>query len=365
MSIKETALAVLRDLPGGETIRASDWVDKVVERGGFGKGAVWRVIGQIRGEQERHGVEHVSTPSGRGYRLAATSGETEAITPDKIREVAQEVLDEQPRGEFIKLAFWIAEVMQRIEAAFSTSPLTRKQVHAAIYAGFIADGRVERGDRGMYRKPLAVDDGSSGDSEDGGGDGAGGDLGGVDGGGDERKEKAYYGPFAAYLRDVLLECDGAKDVHRIRFGAGLENPDVIGLAVGNEGDSVRCTELVSAEVKKTARAVQVLMQGFGQACAYTRFSHKVYYLVVPGSLDWWTSKHEARLTDLCHGLGIGLVVADPDKEPDELPFTLLTRARNQPPVMSELNRYLGKLRENGGGARPERLAEFGFREDEE
>ena len=291
----------------------------------------------------------------------------EAIPAYKIREVAQVVLDKQPQGRFIKLAYWIAEVMRRIKGESPASTLTRKSVHTAIYLGFIANGEVERGDRGMYRKPLVVEDEPSDGSEDvdGGGDGAGGDSGGVDGGEDERGEKAYYGPFAAYLRDVLLECDGAKDVSGIRFGTKIENPDVIGLAVGDEGDSVRCTELVSAEVKKIARSVGILMQGFGQACAYTRFSHKVYYLVVPESLDQWVSNSEARLTDLCHGLGIGLVVADPDKDPDELPFTLLTRARSQPPVMSELNRYLGKLRENGGGVRAGRLAEFGFSEDEE
>ena len=374
MSIKETALEVLS---AGETIRATEWVAQVVENG-FASGAVWRVIGQIKGEMERHGVERVPIPGGWGYRMAADPAadpdETEAITPDKIHEVAEVVLDEQPQGEFIKLALWIAEVMQRIELESPASPLTRKKVHAAIYAGFIADGRVERGDRGMYRKRLAVEDEPSDDSEDGGGDGAGGDSGGVGGGGGsvsgDSDEKAYYGPFAAYLRDTLLECDGAKDVHRIGFGKGWENPDVIGLAVGNEGDGVRYTELVSAEVKK-ARNVEELMKGFGQACAYMRFSHKVYYLVVPAPptvhdpMRWWTDNHEVRLTDLCHGLGIGLVVADPDEDLDKLQFTLRTRARNQPPVMSELNRYLGKLRKNGGGTRAGRLAEFGLSENEE
>ena len=369
-SIKETALEILRELPSGDVIRAKDWVGKIVERGGFGAGAVWRVVSQIKGDPEGHGVERVVTPGQRGYRIWNKMAEVEETDEEitrpetaEIVEVAQAVLDQLTEsgaeGEFIKLGYWIEEVMRRIDV--SDEALPRKRVHSAIHSEFIAKGKVERGYWGMYRiKLTARDEAGVGESESKGADQSNGDS--EEG---EWREQDYYKPFAAYLRYTLLECDGAKDVSGIKFGTDSENPDVIGLAVSDDGDSVRYIELVSAEVKKTTDDVKKLMRGFEQACAYTPFSHKVYYLVIPRTNTWWSNKHESRLTNLCHGLGIGLVVADPDKKPDTLPFTLLTRARRRDPVMSELNRYLGKLRENGGGARAGRLAEFGLREDEE
>ena len=343
---------------------ATDWVNEVVQRGNFATNAVWRVISQIKANQERDGVEHVS---GRGYRLATreSADVEQSITPNQIRMVAQKILDEQPEGEFIKLAHWIAQVMLRLEVEVPAAELSRKQVHAVIYQHFIAEQgavarNVERGERGMYRKASATQDesGNGSANDDEGDDGSGEDS--------KQKEKRYYKPFAAYLRDTLLECDGAKDVSGIRFGTRSENPDVIGLAVSDEDDIVRRTELVSVEVKAPSN-VGELMRGFEQACAYTRFSHKVYYVVVPESTRWWFDNHEARLTDLCHGLGIGLVVTDPDMDLDssQFPFTLMTRARQGVPVVSELNRYLKKLREEGENAGNRRLHEFGFREDEE
>ena len=341
-SIKETALSILQELRSDKFIRAQHWVDQIVNRGGFARGAVWRVIGQIKANLEEHRVEKVV---GRGYRMEKHAQAAENnITPGDIRKVAQEILDQQSDSEFIKLGYWIDEVMQRIDVP--EEALSRKQVHSAIYSGFIAAGKVERGSRGTYRKKNIVQDKPGADKGDDGG------------------ESAYYEPFAAYLRDTLLECDGAKNVSNIRFGTDSENPDVMGLAVDSEGDPVQYTELVSAEIKK-ALDIKALMRGFEQACAYTRFSHKVYYLVIPQSMGWWSTNHGTRLTDLCHDLGIGLVVADPDKKPETLPFTILTRARKRNPVLSELNRYLYILRINGGGVRAGRLAEFGFKEDEE
>ena len=361
--IKELALEILRELPDGDIIRTTDWANKVIEsgnRGEFARGTVWPVISRIIAEPERHGIEHVSAPGRRGYRMAKASdtGEPEVITSEKIREVAQQILDEQSGGQSIKLADWIAEVMRRIDVPETV--LSRNRTNVTIHNGFIGNGKVERVGRGMYRVQTTPDTplDESAAHDEGADDG---DSAAIDAGG--WKEKEYYKPFAAYLRDILLECDGAKNVSGIRFGTESENPDVIGLAVGDDGDSVRYTELVSAEVK-SAPNVTALMKGFEQSCAYTRFSHKVYYLVVPISTILW-SNHEPRLTDLCHELGIGLVVADPDKHPDKLPFTLLTRARRRDPVMSELNRYLWTLRENGGDVKAGRLAEFGFRVDEE
>lgn len=313
------------------------------------------------------GVTCMVNDAGDGAQIGGGSGSEgmgeakmtgEGISSDQIRETAQEVLGELPEGEFIKLAYWIEEIMRRLKRRIGKMP-SRQQVHTAIHNNFITMGKVMRGERGMYRQASVTTDEPS-EGEEAGNEGKdGGEVGGR-----KEGEGVYYRPFAAYLRDELLECDGAKDVSGIGFGNALENPDVIGLAVSAEDDSAPYTELVSAEVKKFTH-LGALLQGFAQACAYTRFSHKVYYLVIPRDRRG-LGKHEARLTDLCHGIGIGLaVVTDPKKNPDDLPFKLITRARKQSPVMSVLNRYLRMLREKGGGVRKGRLAEFGFREDQE
>ena len=120
--------------------------------------AVWRVISQIKANQERDGVEHVS---GRGYRLATreSADVEQSITPNQIRMVAQKILDEQPEGEFIKLAHWIAQVMLRLEVEVPAAELSRKQVHAVIYQHFIAEQgavarNVERGERGNVPESI-------------------------------------------------------------------------------------------------------------------------------------------------------------------------------------------------------------------
>ena len=357
MSIRETALAVLQDLPAGETIRATDWVNETVKRGKregveFNLNSVWSKVAEIKNEHERHGVEWIR---GLGYRMTEQSAEQpierEAVPAERISEVARDILNEQGGG-VIKLADWIARTMRRIELDAPDLELTRKRVHAIIYARFVATEEVERVARGMYRKAEDSSIGAGGGGDNGEGQGGGG----PDDDDDSSGEGSLYGPFAVYLRDDLLECDAAKDVSRIRFGLRFENPDVMGLSIEGEGDSVPYVELVAAEIKADSN-IGALLRGFGQACAYTRFAHKVYLVIPTGT------SQESRLTDLCHKFGVGLVTADIDADSGQ--FTLLTRARKQCPIVSELNRYLRKLRENGGGARVGRLAEFGFKEDEE
>ena len=362
-SIEETALEVLST---NGPIQATDWVKETAKRGNFSVGAVWRVVSQLIREHMRHGI--IWTPDSPGgargkYRLSSP-GTSPKVSNPEIVGFAREILEEQPDGEFIKLANWIADTMERVASDSPGASFTRKGVHAAIHHHFIArgiaNGEVEKGDRGMYRRK----------SDAAGFEDESGEPPAAPTAHEQEKqrrlEEAFYKPFAAYLRDVLLECDGAKSVGQrgetgIKFGRRWENPDVIGIAVSPENTNVNYTELVSAEIK-VATNLWALMEGFGQASAYLRFSHKAY-LVIPKETSC-----EVRLTELCHNSGIGLVTLDPDMDADDQPekiFALLARARKREPVLPELDKHLQKLRKNGGAAGAKGLAKFGFKEDEE
>ena len=78
-----------------------------------------------------------------------------------------------------------------------------------------------------------------------------------------------------------------------------------------------------------------LITAFGQACAYSLFSHKSY-LVVPKLAP---KDDISRLDSLCQGYGIGLVLFDTNS-PENPGFTILVRPRKHDPDMFYTNKYL-------------------------
>ena len=252
-----------------------------------------------------------------------------------LRRVALGILGELPSGEYIKISDWKADIMKRASGEISPDSNLNSAVHYATYYGVIKDGEVERGDdKGMYRlpqkesgggeqeEPPVIDSSERGNSDDG--------------------EKQFYAPLAAYLRDVLLECDGAIDAGDLGLGGVWGTPDVIGVAKSSDNDLMPFTEMVSAEIK-VRKSANWLMTGFGQACAYKNFSHQSYLVIPKGASS------ESRLISLCRHFGIGLVAFDEiqppeNRDPGDI-FMLLNRARKDPPAdMSQANKYLHKLR---------------------
>ena len=119
-------------------------------------------------------------------------------------------------------------------------------------------------------------------------------------------EEIIYEPFAKYLLygdEKLGVCTHAIPLGGKVFGDKWGTPDVIGLFEPRHNDVIGFpTEVVSAEIKSTPNEV---MEGFGQACAYRLFSHRIY-LVIP------KIKELPRIEELCRVIGLGLVCIDMD-----------------------------------------------------
>ncbi|HZO51726.1 MAG TPA: hypothetical protein VFB63_03370, partial [Bryobacteraceae bacterium] len=116
------------------------------------------------------------------------------------------------------------------------------------------------------------------------------------------------------------DCSKACPVGGSKFGVKWGTPDVIGVQKARESDVVKFpTVILSAEVKVDGGA---LVTAFGQACAYTLFSHKSY-IVVPAN----SQKDDLdRLESLCVTMGLGLVVFD-HMNSDNPNFTFRARSR--------------------------------------
>ena len=146
---------------------------------------------------------------------------------------------------------------------------------------------------------------------------------------DSSREKRHYGPFAKQLKD-WGECTKASgDFGDKRGGSKWMNPDVIG--VYEKGGIP--TEIVTAEIKDTDN-LGLLVPGFGQACAYLEFSHKVS-LVVP----YIRGNH---IRHWCERLGIGLVYFKP--EVDAPIYEMVLRAHSvKPPNENELQGLIARI----------------------
>jgi hypothetical protein len=147
------------------------------------------------------------------------------------------------------------------------------------------------------------------------------------------KEKDFYQPFANWLVNETEECTKAIGLGGNLFGGKWGTPDVIGKRESKLSDILKIqTEIVSAEMKTDSNQ---LITAFGQACAYSLFSHKTY-LVIPN-----TSPQEdiSRLDALCQGFGIGLVLFDTSST-QNTGFTIRVRPRKHEPDMFYTNKFM-------------------------
>ena len=165
-------------------------------------------------------------------------------------------------------------------------------------------------------------------------------------------EDVLYKPFAEYLLygdEKLGVCTHAFPLGGNVFGNKWSTPDAIGLFEPHHNDVIGFpTEVVSAEIKSTPNEV---MEGFGQACAYRLFSHRIY-LVIP------EIKELPRIEELCRVIGIGLVCIDMDAAQEAFAqdqknveekgewdsvFSVLLLAQKHEPNMFYANMYMKKI----------------------
>jgi hypothetical protein len=149
------------------------------------------------------------------------------------------------------------------------------------------------------------------------------------------KEEAFYQPFADWLVDEEV-CDRAISLGGAVFGGKWGTPDVIGKRDKRPGDIVEFpTEIVSAELKTNSNS---LILAYGQACAYSVFSHKTY-LVIPGA----SNKDDiSRLSSLCELSGVGLVLFD-TSSPENPGFSIRVSPRKQEPDRYFTNKNMGLI----------------------
>jgi len=146
-----------------------------------------------------------------------------------------------------------------------------------------------------------------------------------------KKEEEFYQPFADYLVGDLEECTKAIRLGGKHFGDKWGSPDVIGVFKSNDTDIFTPPEKVitAVEIKTDPQGVWT---GFGQACSYRLFSHKVW-LAVPKSTD---KGDIDRLEALCNMFGIGFVLFDA-ANPKEPNWEMKNRAQKGEPDYFYLN----------------------------
>jgi hypothetical protein len=152
-------------------------------------------------------------------------------------------------------------------------------------------------------------------------------------------EREFYEPFAKFLKGEdnldLDECTEAIPIGEMRVGGKWGNPDVIGVYRSRVTDIIKEEPvIVSAEIKVDNGGTQ-LITGFGQACSYRLFSHKVYF-VIPNDVE---GELETRIESLCQIFGIGLVLFN-RKNKDEPDWEIRLRAVRSEPDLFYLNQYL-------------------------
>lgn len=156
-------------------------------------------------------------------------------------------------------------------------------------------------------------------------------------------EEDIYKPFAEYLVEDLEECIWAVPIGSKMSNSKWSTPDVVGVwrtrssYFSSHFSSCCVLELVSAEIKATTDRNE-LITGFGQACAYKLFSHKVY-LVIPG--DQSNEEDKSRIEDLCVLHGIGLILFY--QENGSYRFEIRNRASKSEPDPYHLELFISKL----------------------
>ncbi|AIZ56628.1 hypothetical protein Mpt1_c07450 [Candidatus Methanoplasma termitum] len=146
-------------------------------------------------------------------------------------------------------------------------------------------------------------------------------------------EESFYKPFAEYLTEDLEECTKAIPLGGNIFQDKWGTPDVIGVRKSRESAVIKFpTEIVVAEIKTDSNG---LITAFGQACAYSIFSHKAY-IVVPND-----SREEdvSRLDTLCMHFGLGLILFN-CHSPEDPDFQIRVRAIKHDPDMFWVNKNL-------------------------
>ena len=222
----------------------------------------------------------------------------------------------------------LKDLVQRIQKALPKS--NEKQIRGTIW--FFAQRESQAQDEGRTPKFYQPEQGIYCSSDED-----------TNGGQQAVKESELYDQVARYMVDELNECNNAIGLGGKGFGDRWGTPDAIGIMRRLPGNVIDFqTEIVSAEIK--AKATQ-LVEGFGQACAYRLFSHKVY-LVAPAAI---TPLDLQRLEALCLVSGIGLILFSPDrqgknrKEQRAVTFNIRTRAVKGSPSMFYANKYLQKV----------------------
>jgi len=156
----------------------------------------------------------------------------------------------------------------------------------------------------------------------------------------KKESRELYQAFADWLCDEK-ECTKAVPVGGKGFGDKWSTPDVVGKYELSQRALLKSeTVIISAEVKATTSTADII-SGFGQACAYKIFSHKVY-LVTPKNLEETLLR---KLESQCSILGIGLVVFDINKvkEPEPGMFDRKVKALATAPDMYWSNEYVLKI----------------------
>ena len=155
------------------------------------------------------------------------------------------------------------------------------------------------------------------------------------------RESDFYQPFADWLVGDLEEATRAEPIGGNGAGGKWGTPDVIGLYEARPSDPIKfTTEVVAAEIKIDT---QSLIVGFGQACAYKLFAHRVY-IVVPRNSN---SNDLKRLDALAGVVGIGLVKFNAE-DPENPEFQVMVRAAKHEPDYYYTNDVLGNFKRELG-----------------
>jgi len=150
------------------------------------------------------------------------------------------------------------------------------------------------------------------------------------------REEDFYAPFADWLKNEIEDVTKAIPLGRNKFKDKWGTPDVIGLRESQRSDIIKVpTEIVSAEIKTDTAQ---LVTAFGQACAYTLFSHKVY-LVVPSQSP---GDEISRVDSLCQIFGIGFVTFNVES-PTEPDFQIRVRPAKHEPDLFYTNKYIALI----------------------
>lgn len=151
-------------------------------------------------------------------------------------------------------------------------------------------------------------------------------------------EKVLYDPFKNWLIFDMEVCTKAITVGGKKFKDKWGTPDVIGVRYSKRSEIIQIPlEVITAEIKMNPNEITT---GFGQACAYRLFSHKVY-LVIPSESNGTSKEDLERVDTLCQLFGIGLVLFTKETE-GEKGYSFETRVRPQKyePDLFYVNYYL-------------------------